>query len=89
MNDYFLNLNKEIETDFIVELEQYAQYNNVPITKDKFTLSGYSINVRTLVRIPIKDTPYLKMKENMHNMPVVLKIVLSITKTPFSILLYS
>ena len=39
MNDYFLNLNKEIETDFIVELEQYAQYNNVPIvTKEGLEL---------------------------------------------------
>lgn len=52
MNDYFLNLNKEIETDFIVELEQYAQYNNVPIvTKEGLELIKLLIKLNKCTRI--------------------------------------
>lgn len=39
MNDYFLNLNKENETNFIIKLEEYAKENNVPIvTKEGLEL---------------------------------------------------
>lgn len=46
MNDYFLNLNKEKEHNFILELEQYAVDNNVPIV----TKEGLEL-IKLLVKI--------------------------------------
>lgn len=46
MNDYFLNLNKENEHNFILELEQYAIDNNVPIV----TKEGLEL-IKLLVKI--------------------------------------
>ena len=46
MNDYFLNLNKENEHDFIIELEQYANDYNVPIV----TKEGLEL-IKLLVKI--------------------------------------
>ena len=46
MNDYFLNLNKETEHDFILQLEQYATENNVPIvTKEGLELIKLLIKI--------------------------------------------
>lgn len=55
MEDYFLNLNKENEHDFIIELEQYALENNVPIvTKEGLELIKLLIkikNAKTILEI--------------------------------------
>ena len=46
MDDYFLNLNKDNEHEFILELEQYATDNNVPIV----TKEGLEL-IKMLVKI--------------------------------------
>ena len=46
MNDYFLNLNKEQEHDFIIQLEEYANDFNVPIV----TKEGLEL-IKLLVKI--------------------------------------
>ena len=47
MNDYFLNLNKEKEHNFIIELENYAQMNNVPIvTKEGLELIKLLVKIK-------------------------------------------
>ena len=54
MEDYFLNLNKENEHDFIIELEQYALENNVPIvTKEGLELIKLLINRFELDKISL------------------------------------
>lgn len=46
MEDYFLSLNKDSEHDFIIELEQYALDNNVPIvTKEGLELIKMLIKI--------------------------------------------
>ena len=46
MEDYFLSLNKDSERDFIIELEQYALDNNVPIvTKEGLELIKMLIKI--------------------------------------------
>ncbi len=55
MEDYFLNLNKDNEHEFIIELEQYAIENNVPIvTKEGLELIKLLIkvtNAKTILEI--------------------------------------
>ena len=52
MNDYFLNLNKEKEHNFIIELEQYAIENNVPIvTKEGLELIKLLVKINNCVNI--------------------------------------
>lgn len=52
MDDYFLNLNKETEHQFILELEKYAQDNNVPIvTKEGLELIKLLVKVNKCVNI--------------------------------------
>lgn len=47
MDDYFLNLNKEKEHDFIIELENYAEEHNVPIvTKEGLELIKLLVKVK-------------------------------------------
>ena len=52
MNDYFLNLNKEKEHNFILELEQYAVDNNVPIvTKEGLELITLLVKINNCKNI--------------------------------------
>ena len=55
MDDYFLNLNKDKEHEFILELEQYAIDNNVPIvTKEGLELIKMLVkitNAKTILEI--------------------------------------
>lgn len=52
MSDYFLDLNKGIDNEFVLQLEQYAKDNNVPIvTKEGLELIKLLIKIKNSKKI--------------------------------------